>query len=102
MKTMVREATTVSLKEFSSNLEELFDRVTHKSEEVIIEGEGGERAVLKPASVKQRRGRKREVSEADHTAFLASAGSWSDVDVDKFIESIYESRRMSSRPPVEL
>ncbi len=55
--------------------------------------------VKKPAS-RRRTGRKK--TKADYKAFLASAGGWSDVDTDTLIEDIYESRRISTRPPVEL
>jgi PHD/YefM family antitoxin component YafN of YafNO toxin-antitoxin module len=101
---MAREATTttpIPVEEFSSNLEEVLDRVFHEHEEVLIENSNGELAVLKPAP-KKRRKSKREITEEDRQAFLSSAGGWSDVDIDEFIQDIYESRRMSSRPPVEL
>ncbi len=55
-------------------------------------------AILRPIEKK----RKRTKSKDDYEAFLASAGSWADVDTDKLIEDIYESRRISSRPPVKL
>lgn len=43
---------------------------------------------------------KREITEADYEAFLSAAGSWNGlVDADKLIADIYESRRISSRPP---
>ena len=45
---------------------------------------------------------RRVKTEADYEAFRAAAGSWKDVDTDRLIEDIYESRRRSSRPPVEL
>jgi hypothetical protein len=39
----------------------------------------------------------------DYAAFRSAARGWKDlVDVDRFIEDIYESRRISTRPPVEL
>jgi hypothetical protein len=39
----------------------------------------------------------------DYAAFRSAAGGWKDlIDVDRFIEDIYESRRISTRPPVEL
>ena len=41
-------------------------------------------------------------SKADYDAFLSSAGSWSDVDTEKLKRDIARSRRLSSRPPVEL
>ncbi len=55
--------------------------------------------VKKPTS-RRRTGWKK--TKADDEAFLASAGGWSDVDTDTLIEDIYESRRISIRPPVEL
>ena len=57
-------------------------------------------ALLVPATPASRR-RATAVSPADDAAFLASAGSWNDVDTDVLLASIYESRR-SSRPPVDL
>ncbi len=42
-------------------------------------------------------------TEADYEAFRSAAGGWKGlVDTDKLIEDIYESRRISSRPPVDL
>lgn len=47
--------------------------------------------------------RHRPKTEEDRDAFLTSAGSWKDiVDTDKLIEDIYESRRRSIRPRVDL
>lgn len=34
--------------------------------------------------------------------FRSAAGSWADIDTDKLIDDIYETRRRSIRPPVEL
>ena len=45
----------------------------------------------------------RETTEADLRAFRDAAGGWKGlVDTDKLVEDVYESRRISSRPPVEL
>ena len=44
----------------------------------------------------------RKKSKADYNAFLASAGSWADVDIDTFLSENAKSRRLSSRPPVDL
>jgi hypothetical protein len=41
-------------------------------------------------------------SSADYKAFLGSAGSWSDVDIDAFLKANRESRDRSTRPSVEL
>jgi tRNA(fMet)-specific endonuclease VapC len=76
---MTREAAPVTFEEFSSKLEEYFERVVHDHEEVIIESEEGALAVLGPAPNGRRRTRKHRVSGADHQAFLASASSWGDL-----------------------
>jgi predicted HD phosphohydrolase len=35
-------------------------------------------------------------------AFLEAAGGWADMDVDTWLEDIYEQRQQSSSPPPEL
>ena len=58
-------------------------------------------AVLSPAPARKRRSRRARTA-ADLEAFRSSAGGWKGiVDVDKFLNDIDESRRLS-RPPVEL
>jgi hypothetical protein len=46
--------------------------------------------------------KKRENTKADYEAFKSAAGSWKDMDVEKFKADIYESRKLSTRPPVKL
>jgi hypothetical protein len=41
-------------------------------------------------------------TKADYEAFQAAAGSWKDMDVEKFKAALYESRRLGSRPPLKL
>ncbi len=46
---------------------------------------------------------RRTKTAADHEAFLSSAGGWTDlVDTAQFLADNTESRRLSTRPPVEL
>ncbi len=46
---------------------------------------------------------KRTRTKADYEAFRATAGGWKGlVDMDKLVADIYESRRISTKPPVEL
>lgn len=60
-------------------------------------------AILMPVKPPSKQSTKRPKTKADYEAFLSSAGSWKGiVDTDKLITDIYESRRASSRPPVEL
>jgi hypothetical protein len=57
-------------------------------------------AILMPAKAKPKK--KRVKTQADYEAFRAAAGSWKDMDVEKFKADIYESRRLGSRPPLKL
>jgi hypothetical protein len=59
-------------------------------------------ALLMPMDSTRPSKKKRTKSKADYEAFRAAAGSWKDVDVEQFKKNIYESRRRSTRPPVEL
>ena len=59
-------------------------------------------ALVMPVADRPRRRSKRAKSEADYQAFLASAGSWDDVDVDEFKRYLRERRDAGDRPPVEL
>ena len=66
-------------------------RITRDNEDVALPA---------PAAAPTRR-RAKAVRPTDDAAFLASAGSWHDVDTDALLATISESRR-SSRPPVDL
>lgn len=57
-------------------------------------------AVVMPLAKPARRGRKTR-SAADIAAFNSAAGSWDDVDTDRLVKDIYESR-LSSRTPIDL
>ncbi len=100
---MSRKVKTISLQEFSSNPEAFIDEVIRRHEQVIIENEEGALAVLRPIRLVKRSYKKNQGSEASYEAFLGSAGGWAGlVDTEKLKSNIYESRRISSRPPVEL
>ncbi|SRR6266536_2054348 len=58
-------------------------------------------AVLSPVPPASK-SRRRSKTKTDDEAFLSSFGSWKgNVDVDRFLKDIEESRRLT-RPPVEL
>lgn len=59
-------------------------------------------AMIMPIADPPKRRSKRVKTEADYQAFLASAGSWADVDVDEFKRYLRERRDAGDRPPVEL
>jgi hypothetical protein len=96
---MTEELKRISFEEFSTNLTEVIERVIHEHESVLVESESGELVEVKPVS--PAKSRKREFTKEDDEAFLSAAGGWKDVDIDRFLKDIYESRR-SSRPPVDL
>ncbi len=76
------------------------EEVRDTNEPRLLKRDNEEVAVLIPARSRARV--KRVPTKADHEAFLAAAGSWKDLDVDRFIADNEESRKRSSGPPVEL
>lgn len=80
----------------------IVEEVRATNEPRVLRRDGEDLAVLVPSSpVKGVRSR-RVKTTADYEAFRSAAGSWKDVDTDRLVAEIYESRRRSSRPPVEL
>lgn len=78
----------------------LAEEVRKENRVVVLTSNGEEVARLSPPVRRSsRRGSRRE---NDLEAFRSAAGSWKDVDTDRLIEDIYESRKRSNRPPVEL
>ena len=59
-------------------------------------------ALLTPVATAAKPRKKQGKTKADYEAFRAAAGSWSDMDVEKFKADIAASRRFSTRPPVKL
>jgi hypothetical protein len=80
----------------------LAERVRESNEPCVLRRNHEDLAVLMPMPVKSRRSTKKSVKSADYEAFLAAAGSWKDVDVERFVEENAAQRARSSRPPVEL
>ncbi len=71
----------------------------------VLRRDGEDVAVLMPVRSRRplRRLRRGVKTEADHAAFLASAGAWADlVNTDQLKADIAASRAASSRPPIEL
>ncbi len=69
----------------------------------LLKRAGEELAIVMPLGAKGSRRAKPARSDADREAFLSSAGGWKDlVDTEKLKHDVAESRRISSRPPVEL
>jgi hypothetical protein len=96
---MVKERKAVDISHLPELLR-LAEKVQATNEPYVLRREGEEIAAVVPLKRTRRKGKAK--TEADYEAFRSAAGSWSDIDTDKLIEDIYESRRISSRPPVEL
>ena len=98
-----RDAKRITLDELARDVERVLDRVVRNHETVVIERGGSDVAVIRPTATKGGRRGRRPRTPADREAFLATAGAWDGlVDTDRLKADIAASRRLSSRPPVEL
>jgi len=79
----------------------LAEEVRRAGEPRVLRRDGEDLAMVVPLP-RAKKSRFKKPTEADLEAFRSAAGGWSDIDTDKLIENIYESRRISTRPPVEL
>lgn len=70
----------------------------------LLRRDGEDLAFVMPLPRSRSKHRPRNAkTEADYEAFRSAAGGWKDlVDTDKLIEDNYKSRRISTRPPVDL
>ena|SRR5712692_3712053 len=69
----------------------------------ILRRNGEDMAIVIPIALGSRRKVKRTRTKADYDAFLLAAGGWKGlVDADKLLADIYESRALSTKPPIEL
>lgn len=77
------------------------EEVRRTNEPRMLRRDSEDVAILMPIkSIRKRRITTK--SKEDYEAFRSAAGSWADVNTDRLIKDIYESRRRSSRPPVNL
>ena len=96
---MAREAKHTDITHIPE-LVRLVEEVRASNEPRVLTRDREELAVLTPARVRRAR---RPKTKADYEAFLSSLGGWKDlVDTEKLKRDIYESRRISTRPPIEL
>jgi hypothetical protein len=70
-------------------------RVLKKADETV--------AILMPVGTVTKPKKKRGKTKADYEAFKSAAGGWKGVvDTEQLKRDIYESRKISTRPPIEL
>ncbi|MFN8495647.1 MAG: hypothetical protein U0350_49100 [Caldilineaceae bacterium] len=94
--------THMPLTEFEQDPVEVFRRVTHEQVTVVVEDENGQQMILRPLINGKATQAKRKKITVDYAALTAAAGSWDDVDTDTFLKQVYESRRIATRPFVDL
>jgi hypothetical protein len=94
---MAEELRRISFDDFARNLARFFELVIHEHEAVVVENAAGEGVVIQPLPTATR-----VLSDEDFRAFRSAFGGWADVDTDSLKDAIYESRQLSTRPPVTL
>jgi len=97
---MEKQLKHIPFEEFADNLAEIFNEVINEHETVVVESKYGELIEVKPITPASPR--RRDKNQEDEAAFLSSAGAWADVDIDSFLKANEESRRLNTRPPIEL
>ena len=80
----------------------LVEEVNTTKQPRILKRDNETVAMLMPVGTTVKPKEKRGKTKADYDAFHKAAGSWKDMDVEKFKAAIYESRRRSIRPSVNL
>lgn len=69
----------------------------------ILRRNGEDMAMVIPIAHGRKHGTRRTRTQADYDAFLSSAGGWKGlVDGDKLLRDIYESRELSTKPPISI
>jgi hypothetical protein len=99
---MARELTPVDITN-TPDLLRIAEEVRRSGRPRLLRRADEDIAVLSPVppgATRRSHGAKRYTDD-DDAAFLASAGSWKDFDLEEFLKHNEESRRVS-RPPVEL
>ncbi|RIK42568.1 MAG: hypothetical protein DCC58_10835 [Chloroflexi bacterium] len=99
---MVAKPASIDIEEVGS-LRDLVDEMRRDGEPRFLRVDDQNVAVLIPLHAHGRRLRTRTVTAEDMEAFLSSAGGWKDiVDVEQFKRDNAASRRMSTRPPIDV
>jgi hypothetical protein len=98
---MTKELTPIDVTRVPDLLR-IAEEVRATGEPRVLRRDSEDLAVVSPIVPKAKRRVRRVPTKADWDAFRSSAGGWSDLDTDQLVEDIYESRRRSIRPPVDL
>lgn len=97
------QATTVIDVGTSPDLRRLVQEIRAGGEPIVLWENGEEVAVVLPANRVVDTPARPALSDAEHRAFLATAGGWEGlIDVDEVLQDVHESRQLPPRPPVDL
>jgi len=99
---VTRPVRHIPLEDFTKDPGAVFHQTVAGGTSVIVEAPGGARAMLSPIPDRTSPKARRAISDADFEAFLASAGSWSEVDTEALKRAIEESRNLATRLPPDL
>jgi hypothetical protein len=80
----------------------LAEEIRETGESRVLRRHDEDLAIVGPVSAKAKARVTHRPSKNDLAAFRAAAGSWADVDTDRFLADNAESRRRSTRAPVDL
>ena len=99
---MAEEPTSIDISDVPDLLH-LAEEVRRAGQPRIPRRDGEDLALVIPLPQPKKIWRAGVKTGADYTASRWAAGGWKDhLDVDQFVQDIYDSWRNSTRPPVEL
>lgn len=91
---MVAERRTMDVDD-KPDLIRLVEQVQDADQRHVLRRNGQDVAVVIPLRRGSRHRRGKVMSAADRDAFIAAAGSWSDIDVDQLLDDIYADRDLN-------
>ncbi len=80
----------------------LAEEVQASNEPRMLTRNAEQLAVVMPVGKRSAKRPRKTPSAEDLEAFRSAAGGWKDLDTDTLVKNIYESRRISIRPRVDL
>jgi len=80
----------------------LAEEVRATNEPRMLTRDNEDLAVVMPVGTRPAKRHRKTPSEEDLEAFRSAAGGWKDIDTDTLVQNIYESRRISIRPRIDL
>ena len=98
---MARELKAIDVDD-TPDLARVAEEVRKTREPRLLRLHGEEIAIVRPVRRTAKRRTAREKSDEDYKAFLSAFGGWKDVDTDKLLADIYESRDLSIGRKIDL